>query len=312
MSFAPYALRSNYSALFGPGMLPVLEDIVMYEFEQYPMVRDQIFDIVSTDRDIWQSTELLDLPLFDIIPEGTEYSNKRASPGYNATLTPVKYGSMFSVSKELVDDGKFDMIAMLARKMAKSARETQEVLAMDVFNNAFTTQLTPDGLSLINAAHTWTTGGTFSNRLAVDSDLSESSLQAALAQWERSFAGNSGILNRIKPRVLLVSPENKRYATELVGSELKADTSDNNLNSIRVVDGLRVVSSPHLTDPDAWFILGAPQDTGLKIIRRQGLQTAVGTPENVGFLNDAYVYKGSYRETVGAINPFSVMGTPGA
>lgn len=311
MGFAPLALRSNYPALFGAGMLPVLEELFTYEYEMQPMVRERLFKSVSTDRDIWQATELLDMPMFDVIPEGTEYNFKRPISGPNTTFTPVKYGQGFSVSKEMVEDGKFDLMAMMARKLARSARESQAISAMAVFNNGFSTQLSNDGVSLFNAAHT--VGGlTYSNMPPVAVDLSESSLQAALAQFERSFIGSTGIINRIPPRILLVSPENRRYAEELVGSDKKADTADNNLNSIKLVDNLIVVSSPHLVDTDAWFLLASPEDTGLRIINRQGLQTAVGTPENVGFLNDSYLYKASYREIVGVTNAQGIWGSQGA
>lgn len=311
MGLAPVALRNNYPALYGPGMLPVLEEIFTAEFEQQPMVRDQIMRVVNNGRDIYQETSLLDMPLFDIIPEGTEYSFKRPIAGPNTTFTPVKYGQGFSISREMVEDGKFDMMAMMSRKLARSARETQEISGMNLLNNGFTTTLSDDGQPLFSAGHV-IGGASYSNVPAVMQDLSESSLQAALAQFERMNIGNTGIIYRIRPRTLVVSPENRRYAEELVGSELKADTADNNLNSIRVVDNLRVVSSPHLTDPDAWFVLGDPSDIGLRIVQRQALQTVAGDPTNVGFLNDAYLLKASFRETVGVTNAYGVWGSSGS
>lgn len=306
---APVGLRSQYSSLFGTTALPVLEELFMSEYDTAPMVREKLFQTVATDRDIWQSQDMNDLPLMAAIPEGTEYTYTRPSQGFNKTFTPVKYGGGFSVSQELVDDARFDVIGAWARKLGKSARASREIVAMNIFNNGFTTELSQDGVSLFNAAHT-VNGATFSNVITGNPDLSESSLQAALAQFERAFINGSGIINSIAPRILVVSPENHRYALELTMSEGKADTNDNNINSIRMNDNLMVVSSPYLTDTDAWFLMGSPEDTGLKIIERQAIRTAV-SGQDLGFHSDSMFYKVSYREAVGASRPQGILASSG-
>lgn len=308
---APLSLRSQFPALYGPGMLPVLEELFTYEYESRPMVRDRIFNMRSTDRDIWQSSELLDLPAFGLIPEGTEYTYSRIQPGINRTYTPQKFGGGFAVSREMVEDGRFDLVGMMSRKLARAGRESQEIAAMNVLNNGFGSVLAQDGQPLFSAAHT-IGGVTYSNIITGNPDLSESSLQAALAQFERAWVGNTGFINRITPRILVVAPENRRYAEELVGSELKPDTADNNMNSIRAVDGgLVVVSSPYLTDPDAWFLMGDPSETGLNIVVRQGLRTQSNANE-VGFHTDSLFFKASYREDIGVSRAVGILGSQGS
>jgi hypothetical protein len=97
---------------------------------------------------------------------------------------------------------------------------------------------------------------------------------------------------------------------ELIGSDLKADTSDNNVNSLKN-DGLRVVSSPHLTDADAWFLLADPSETGLRIISRKPIETKAGGAD-VGFINDSILYKTRYRESIGCTHAYGMMGSQGA
>lgn len=307
---APVAFRSQYSHLFGSSMLPVLEEIFSAELEQHPSRRDQLFKVVPWDRDIWQSSEMHDLDLFSEVAEGTEYSLKRAKQGASKTLTMVKYGLGFSISREAVEDGKFDLIGDMVRKLARSGRESQEIQAMNIFNNGFSTETTADGVSVFNSSHTLPSGLTFRNRPTAYADLSESSLQTALSDFEQIFIGDSGIIENVKPRILLVHPSNKRYAMELIGSELKADTPNNNMNSLKG-DGLIVVSSPHLTDSDAWFLLADAPSTGLRIIEREALSTAAA-PEAVGFLSDTIVYKSSYREKIGVTHPKGIYGNSGA
>jgi len=306
----PNAVRSAYSDLFGVDMLPVLEEIFRSELERHPNKREQIFKTVSTDRDIWQATEIHDMPLHAIVGEGENYSFSRPKQGASKSLSVVKYGLGFSISEEAVEDGKFDMIADAIQKMAKSALETQEISAMNILNNGFTTELAADGLTIFNASHTLPSGLTFRNQLSTAADLSQSSLDQALTDFETQFVGDSGIIYRAMPRILLVHPSQRRYAMELVGSDLKPDSADNNMNSLKG-EGLVVVSSPHLTDTDAWFLLADKAETGLRIVNRSGIQTKA-SDEAVGFMNDSIFYKSRYREVIGVTHAYGIFGSSGA
>jgi len=307
---APVAIRSQYSHLYGSSMLPVLEELFRFELEQHPSRREALFKVVAHDRDIWQSSELHDLDLFSEVAEGAEYSFKRPKQGASKTLSMVKFGLGFSISEEMVEDGKFDMIADMVKKLAKSAKESQEIQAMNIFNNGFSSEVTADGLSVFNAAHTLPSGGSYRNQLAVASDLSQTALDTALADFETQFVGDSGIIYNQRPRVLLVHPSQKRYAMELVGSDGKPDTADNNLNAFKM-DELVVISSPHLTDTDAWFLLAAPAETGLRIIQRKPIETKAAGPD-VGFKTDSILYKARYREKIGALHGYGIFGSAGA
>jgi len=291
-------------------MLPALEEIFWSELEQHPMRREQLFKTVNTTSDIYQSSEMHDMPLFSTVAEGTDYSFSRPNQGANKTFSIVKYGLGFSISEEAVDDGKFDFISDAVKKMAKSARESQEISAMNIFNNAFTSETTADGQYVFDTDHTLPSGLTFRNKPSTASDLSPSALDEALVDFETQFIGDSGIIYKSSPKILLVHPTLKRYAMELIGSELKADTADNNMNSLKG-EGLVVVSSPHLTDTDAWFLLGDKSQTGFRIINRSSLQTK-GSGEDVGFINDSIYYKSKYRETLGVIHPYAAYGNAGA
>jgi len=312
--------RDQYSDLYGETMLPVLEELFRAEMEQHPSRRSEMFKIVSTDRDIWQSTEIHDVDLFKEIPEGAEYDFVRGKQGASKTLKPIKFGLGFSITEEAVEDGKFDQIADHVRKLAKSGRESQERQAMDIFNNGFTTEQTADGVSVYNVAHPLPSGGSYRNKLTVDADLSATSLETMLTDYEVEFLGDSGIIYRKIPKIILVHPDNKRLAKELIGSELKPETVEaaggsgitniNNRNSF-MDEGLRIVSSPHLTDLDAWFMQAEPTETGLRIISRTSMETKVGGPD-VGFVSDSILYKSRYREDIGAIHGYGSFGTTGA
>jgi len=306
---APVALRNGYSDFFGSSMLPVLEEIFRAEVAMHPSRREALMKVVSWDRDIYQSSELHDVDLFDAVAEGAEYNFKRSKQGANKTLVVAKYGLGVSISEEAVEDGKLDMIGDMVRKLGRSAKESQEIQAMDLFNNGFGSVTTADGVALFHASHTLPSGGTFRNRPSTYADLSQTSLDTAIADFETIFVGDSGIIYHLKPKTLLVHSNSRRYAHELIGSELKPDSMENNMNSLKG-EGLSVISSPHLTDTDAWFLLATPVETGLRIISRKPIETKAAGPD-VGFASDSIYYKSRYREVVGALHAYGAYGNSG-
>jgi hypothetical protein len=306
----PRFIRNNYSDLYGEDMLPALEELFRSELKTHPSRREQLFKVVSTDMDIWQASELHDMPLMKQVSEGEDYSFEAPAQGASKTLKPVKYGLGFSISEEAVDDA--------IAKLAKSARESQEIQAMNIFNNGFSTETTADGVAVFSTSHTLPSGGTIRNKLSSDADLSVTSLEQMLVDFETQFVGDSGIINLIRPKYLVVAPTNKRLAMELIGSELKATTATagtdgitnvNNMNSLKS-DGLIVVSSPHLTDTDAWFLTADPSETGLRIVSRKPIETKAAAPD-VGFKNDSILYKTRYREKIGVTHANGIFGTSG-
>ncbi|NIO44969.1 MAG: hypothetical protein GTN36_05460 [Candidatus Aenigmarchaeota archaeon] len=304
------ALQANYADFFGANMLPVLEEIFTSNLMRHPSVRERIFKILSHDREIWQYSEVHDMPLFSSISEGSDYSFEKTLQGSDKTLTVVKYGLGYSISEEAVEDGKFAFLADAIAKLAKSAKETQEQAAMDILNNGFSTATTADGLSLFNAAHTTPSGNiTIANTPAAQVDLSFSSLSDAISQFKKVFRGDSGIYQMIMPKMLVVPTELELYAQQLVKSSQKADSDHNNINPF--ANQLQVISSPHLTDSDQWQLVSDPSENGLRVISRKGIETKAGGSD-VGFVNDAILYKARYREIVGAVKPHGIYGSSGA
>ncbi len=314
---SPKFLRDNYSDLYGADMLPVLEEVFRFNLSMQPSRRGELFQKKSTQQSIWQSTSMHDLPLLQEVAEGQEYSFEATPAGSSKTLKPVKFGLGISISEEAADDGKFDEIADMVAKLAKSARESQEIQAMNVFNNGFSSETADDGVAIFSASHTLPSGGTFSTLLSA-ADLSDSSLEDMLVQFETAFVGDSGIIYKCVPKNLVVHPDYKRLAMELIGSDLRTGTvtnsttgvtNVNNMNSLKS-DGLRVVSSAHLSDSDAWFLTAEPQDTGFRIISRKDIETKAATPD-AGFKNDSILYKCRYREKIGCTHAYGVMGSAG-
>lgn len=307
---APVALRSQYSDLYGSTMLPALQELFVSELQRHPMRRDVLFKQVSTENQIYQATEFHDLDLFNEIAEGEEFTFKRGKQGSSKTFTVVKYGLGFSISEEMMEDGKFNVVADMVRKLARSGKESQEISGMNIFNNGFASETSADGQPVFDTQHPLPSGLSFRNELASAADLSTTSLDTALVDMETQQIGDSGIIYDNRPKYLLVPSALKRTALEIVGSTLKADVSTNNLNPF-LNDGLIVISSPHITDTDSWYLTSEPENTGLRVVVRKPLETKASGMD-LGFATDAMYWKARYREDVGVTHPYGIYGSPGA
>jgi len=303
---APAAVRNAFQDFYFSTMLPQLDVIFDSSLERHPDRRPELLNMDSVEGSITQFTEVHDLPLFTQVSEGQDFTFSSQKQGASKTLTVLKFGLGFSISQEMIEDGKFNFVADAVRKLGESGRESQEVSAMNMFNNGFGSETTADTLSIFNTAHTLPGGTTFSNRAATDVDLSQSSLQQGLIDFKKNFVGDTGIIKFMQPMVLLVPTELEFTAEELTKSLQKPGSADNDINVIQR-RGLRVVSSPHLTDTDAWFLISSPDKQGIRVAVRKPLQTQSDSV----FINDSVRYKSSYREIIGADHPYGLYGTSG-
>ena len=307
----PKILQRSYADLFGVNQLPLLKEIFDSNLKRHNDIRSTLFKTVSHDREIYQVTGIEDLALPTSVSEGADYTFSAPAQGYDKTFTVVKYGNGFSISKEAIDDGKFNHVADGMRKLARGAMEAKEIAGMNIFNNGFTSETTSDGVALFSESHTTPTGTyTIANRPSTDVDLSFSSLSSAITSFSTAFRSDNGIYRSIRPKYLVVPPELVLYAEQLVQSSLKADSANNNITP-GGIRGLQVISSPHLSDSDAWFLMADNEDSYLRVIDRRGIKLE-SSGHDFGFLNDSLSFKVSYREVVGAWRPEGAWGTTGA
>lgn len=298
-------LENNFKDLFNSSALPLLDKIMMDEYEQIEDPRSMLFNMESADREIVQNTSLASLGRFQNVSAAEVAPLDEISQSYNKTYRLLKYAKMIAISKEMVRDEKWGLIKKSVESIGRAARETQMVNAFNVFNGAFSSSLTPafDGVALISASHPSLIGNQ-SNTLAAQSDLSDTSLKEAERVF-RKVQDERGKRLNILPKVLLVAPDNMHLARELTLSPFLPGTANNNINSI---GKFSVIDSPYLTDADAWFLLASPKDHGLRVITRQGLETEADMDKKAGVL----YYVADYREAVGADQWRGIVGSDGS
>lgn len=298
-------LEINFKDLFNSSALPLLDKIMMDEYEMLEDPRSALFNMESADREIVQNTSLASLGRFQSVQAAEVAPLDEISQSYNKTFRMIKYAKMIAISKEMIRDEKWGLINKSVQSIGRAAKETQMVNAFNVFNGAFSSSLTPafDGVALISASHPSLVGNQ-SNTLAAQSDLSDTSLKEAERVF-RKVQDERGKRLNILPKVLLVAPDNSHTARELTLSPFLPGTANNNINSI---GKYQVIDSPYLTDADAWFLLAEPRDHGLRVITRQGLETESEMDKKAGVL----YYVADYREAVGADQWRGIIGSDGS
>jgi len=217
------------------------------------------------------------------------------------------YALGFEISEEMREDDQYGLMGELAGDLGKSSRFTAELFGHDVINNGFTATkyVGRDGLSLFNLAHTVAgTGGTVGNRPTADVDLSQAALEAAWGAFQ-SQVDDRGMFIEMQPAVLLIHPDQVLFARRLLESSGYPGGNFNDINPL--MGAFRIVSSPYLTDRDAWYILAAPNEHDIRFYWRRKPDTRTwDDPDSEGT-----IHKISQRHSTGFGDWRGTYGSPG-
>lgn len=205
-----------------------------------------------------------------IIPtkeEGKAIAYDDPVQGPTQTWTHKTYGLAVRITEELIEDALYPDIPTEMREfteeLGSSARETQEILNHDIINNGTSTTNHVDGLGLavFSTGKPRLRGGTWDNLLSPAADLSATSLQASLDIFENT-RDDSGKIQIIRARKMLVNPSNAWKAKELLNSAYDPESANNSINALKERN-LTLVSDPYLTDIDAFYLWAeAPNSNG--------------------------------------------------
>lgn len=298
--------RSSWAKALWPGINAWWGE----EYNQYPVEWSQYgFAEESSDKAYEEDVGYSGFGLLQTKPEGGSISYDSARQGFTTRYNHITWALGFIITREMVED---DLYAVIGKKKAKglafSVRQTQEVLAANVFNNAFSASFTGgDGVALVSNAHPNVSGGTWSNRPTTYSDLSEASLEEAAINIA-NYTDDRGLRIAVRPRKLVIPHTLMYEAKRILGSEMRVATDNNDINALKALGVIpEVVTSHYFTDTDAWFINTDVKD-GLKFFNRR----AVEFDEDNDFDTENAKYKASFRASWGWTDPRSVYGNQGA
>lgn len=195
--------------------------------------------------------------------EGQPYVTDVIQAGYSKEFLHTEFGMMFEVTQTALEDDRYDVLAQYAKWLMFSARVVEEKRAALLFSNGFTSETTPDGVSVFNTAHVLKGGGTARNQLTVASNLSWTTLQTALTDWQRETKFEAGqFMMPAEDLFLIVPPELEFTAHRIIASTGLPGSADNDVNSIKSLRNITVVKNVYLTDTNAWFLLAKNKSHG--------------------------------------------------
>lgn len=244
--------------------------------------------------------------------EGEVYALDLIRSGWTKDFTHVEFGLGFEVSETAMEDDEYDVLIRSAEMLAFSARYVQEKRAADsFFNNAFSSETTPDGVSLYNTAHVLKGGGTARNMLSTDADLSVDSLSDAMTDLQTQTKIESGqLVAPITSFYLIVPPANEMNAERIIKSTGLPGSADNDINPVKSRRTMTLVVNPHITDTDSWYLIANSK-------RMHGLTSYVRVPVKMApKMQDPFtgnwIYKIRFRQCWGAWMWQGTFGSQGA
>ena len=232
----------------------------------------QVLSVKKSDRKFERVMSMTGVSTIPEKGEGAPYTSSVIREGWTKDFIHTEFGAMFEVTQTALEDDQYDQLAQNARWFMFAARVVEEQRAAILYNNGFTTEQSPDGVSIFNTAHTLKGGGTARNRPSTDADLSATSLETALIDLQTETKVEAGQLVAPATSLLLhVPPALEFVAERILRSTLRPGTADNDTNALkrRKWD---IVVNPYLTDTDAWFLQAADKSRhGLRSYTRVGL-----------------------------------------
>jgi len=297
---------SSFAKLLWPG----LNSIYGKSYNDYPVEWDKLFEKNTSDRAYEEDLGLSSFGLASVKTEGAPITYDTERQGFTSRYNNVVYALGFIITREIYEDDQYGKVgAQKAKALARSMRQTKEIVGAGIYNNAFagSGKLGGDGKTMIATDHLNVAGGTFSNRIATDSDLSEAALEQAVIDIA-GFRDDRGLLIAARPEKLIIPYQLQFEAKRILGADGRVGTDLNDPNVIKDMGIFsNVVINHYLTDPDAWFILTNVKD-GVKYFERRGDQFEMDND----FDTENAKFKATARYAFGWSDPRAVYGSPGA
>lgn len=278
-------------------------------YSEWPEEYSKLFDKSTSSKAFEEDVGISSFGLAIQKAEGAPISYDSERQAFITRYQHAVYALGFIITREMMEDDQYDVVGQRkAQGLAFSMRQTKEIIAANVYNRAVTAGFVGgDGVTLLSTAHPNLKGGTWSNRLATDADLSEASLEQACIDIA-GFTNDAGLLIAVRPESLIIPRQLMFEAKRILGSDGRVGTDNNDLNALKTLGVVpTIVTNHYLTDVDAWFIRTDVQN-GMKYIERRADSFDMDNDwdtENAKF-------KATARYSFGWTDARALCGSPGA
>ena len=290
-------------------LLPGLNALFGLEYKRYAEEHKEIYETENSERSFEEEVKLSGFAAAPVKNEGAAIAYDNGQEAWTARYTHETIAYGFAITEEAMEDNLYDSLsARYTKALARSMAYTKQIKAAYPLNSGFTSYNSGDGVTLFSTAHPLVSGGTNSNRPSTNSDLNETSLEAAVIQIA-AWTDERGLLIAARPRKLIVPTANMFVATRLLETELRTGTADNDINALKnngsIPEGYTV--NHFLTDPTSWY-LTTDVPNGMKHFVRSPLATSMDGDFDTGNAR----YKARERYSFGVSDPLGIFGSPGS
>src|SRR3990172_522098 len=143
------------------GTLPGIYDaraaqLFYKEYDAEPLFYPMVFNVVPSTKAYEDWFEVTGLGAFRLKPEGSPITYDTPVQGPRRRVVHSTFALGGAATFEAIKDAQYDVLDQIPKDLGAAGREHQDIFAWDLFNLSFgtTTYTTPDGLSIINTAHT--------------------------------------------------------------------------------------------------------------------------------------------------------------
>ena len=298
--------RSEIGAAFLE-MEPNLNEIIMDEYEKEPSIGRQIFNVDKIDTPFINDEAFSGIQNFEEKDEGEEGAIARISHLYPKQYVPITYSLLLRYSYETMADDKLKIITKASASMGESARITDDILAANILNTAFSTT-GPDSTYLCSISHPLVSGGTtWRNRPTNGMAFNRTSLALAIVDWMDEQKNETGQKVNFDLAYLVHPATPFLDVHETLESINRPDTANNAINVIKSNFQIKPVTWMRINDPDFWFLMAPVGKHSVKIIDRAKFSQEHGANGEAGYLWT----RGEFRADYGWSKPQGVYGSPG-
>lgn len=271
--------RDNFSDFFFE-RVPFVDHIIRDTYRQYPREYSAIFNVKQSSRAFENVVGVTSLGYMAKKGEDEAITYDKFYQGPRSYYQHITYALGVRSSMEAMADDIDGILSRVGTALGRSASYSPEIVAADVINNGETAPsgnefIGPRGEALFTATHAqphaYDGAATYSN--LGSSDFSITALRSALNNIHR-ITDERGKLVRFTPDILFGAPEMQHIFLEILQSDKKAGTADNDLNTFKVLYNLTLFSWNYLTDTDAWYIRCRPGEHEMNFFWRMAAQTA--------------------------------------
>src|SRR5574340_27297 len=244
----------THPKLLWPGVHTVWGQI----YEAHPKEYEDLYQLDTSKKAYEQDVQVTGFGLATVKGQGAPVQYDSEEQGFVSTYTHVAYALGYIVTYEELQDNLYKEVASRrAKANAFSINQTVETVAVVPYNDAFTGNYytTADGQPLISTAHVQVSGGTFSNRLTPDADLSEAALEDINIQI-MLMTMDRGLKIAAMAESLHRAPSEFYNANRILKSVLQNDTANNAINALKATNAFPkgIKLNHYFTAPQAWFV----------------------------------------------------------